>query len=149
MVTKQDVLALMDETEAVYLATVGDKGPRIRALENLRRADLYPAASRHCRAAGFTVYLATSAASDKVREIRANVAVALYYCVPANHKGAMLSGRADVLDDPELKRSLWSEGWSAFWKGAGDPDYVVVRVAAEEVSGWWSGAPFRLEPDAR
>lgn len=146
MVEKLEVLKLMDEAEAVYLATIGETGPRIRALENLRRADRYPDASRFCRNAGFTVYLATSGASNKARDVCANPSVALYYCVPASYEGAMLSGRAEVLDDPGLKIALWSEDWRAFWSGPEDPDYVVIRVNTKEVSGWWRGKPFSVSP---
>ena len=87
------------------------------------------------------MYLSTSLASDKVREVRANPAVALYYCDAENFHGVMLSGRAEVLDDPELKLALWSPDWSIYWPGgASDPDYVILRIAASDVSGWWSGA---------
>ena len=146
MVSKQDVLDLMNEADAVYLATIGETGPRIRALVNLRRAELYPGASRICRTDDFTVYLSTSAASDKVREMRANPAVALYYCDADRFQGVTLNGRAEVLDDADLKRALWSDDWRMYWpQGDGDPDYVVVRVKAEAVSGWWGGKPFKLD----
>ena len=146
MVSKQDVLNLMNEAEAVYLATIGETGPRIRALVNLRRADRYPGASKTCRTDDFTVFLSTSAASDKVREIRANPAVALYYCDAERFHGVTVNGRAEVLDNPDLKNALWSWDWRVYWPdGASDPDFVVVRVKADEVGGWWSGKPFRLD----
>ena len=149
MVDRQEILKLMDEAEVVYLATIGEKGPRIRALENLRRADQYPDASKFCRNAGLTAYLATSGASNKARDVRATPSVALYYCKPGSYQGVMLSGRAEVRDDADLKKALWSEGWRAFWAGPHDADYVVIRMEAEEVSGWWSGKPFRVEVNAR
>jgi len=146
MVTKREILELMNEADAVYLATIGDGGPRIRALVNLRRAELYPAASKICRTDDFTAFLATSGASDKVREIRANSAVALYYCDTDRFHGVTLNGHAEVLNDAGLKQALWSADWSVYWpQGAGDPDYVVVRVKPEAVSGWWDGKPFRLD----
>lgn len=147
MVDKNSVLKLMDEAEAVYLATLGETGPRIRAMVNLRRADLYPGASRACRSDDFTVYLSTSSASDKVREIRANPAVSVYYCDPNSYHGVTIAGRAEVLSDPELKKALWSEDWRVYWpEGDRDPDYVVVRLKPDDISGWWAGKPFRLDP---
>lgn len=146
MVDKRQVLALMDEAEAVYLATIGERGPRIRALVNLRRADLFPGPSKIARADDFTVYLATSLASDKVRDIRNRAEVSLYYCEPKTFHGVTLNGKAEVLDDPELKKALWSWDWRVYWpRGANDPDYIVVRVKPDEISGWWSGSPFTLE----
>lgn len=146
MVDRKQLLALMDEAEAVYLATISGKGPRIRALVNLRRADKYPGASKTARTDDFTVYLATSAASDKVQDMQANPAVALYYCKPEHYQGAMLSGRAEILDDPKLKKALWSPDWRVFWpREAADPDYVVVRIKTDEISGWWQGQPLQIE----
>jgi len=142
---KPQVLALMDESEAVYLATISEKGPRVRALVNLRRADLYPAPSRTARTDDFTVYLSTSRDSDKIREITADPRVSVYYSEPNNYRGVMLCGLAEILDDPALKAALWSDDWSIYWPdGAANPDYVVVRVRPDEIRGWWGNKPFTL-----
>lgn len=146
MPDRNDVLKLMDESDAVYLATVGDGGPTIRALVNLRRADRYPDASKIARAAGFTAFLSTSLDSTKIRDIRANPVVSLYYCDPARFLGATLNGRAEVVDDPALKKALWSWDWRVYYpRGADDPNYVIVRVVTETVIGWWRGQPYRLD----
>ena len=147
MVGKRQVLKLMDEAEAIYLATMGEKGPRIRALVNLRRRDLYPGPSKICCTDDFTAFLSTSLASGKVRDIQANPAVALYYCEPTAFHGVTLTGQMEILTDPELKRALWSADWRVYWpRGASDPDYVVLRLKPDTVEGWWRGRPFRLEP---
>jgi general stress protein 26 len=146
MVDKQLILGLMDEAEAVYLATVGEKGPRIRALVNLRRRDLYPGPSKICCTDDFTAFLSTSLASGKVRDIQANPAVALYYCAPQTFHGVMLAGQMEILTDIGLKHALWCDDWRIYWpSGADDPDYAVLRLKADEVTGWWAGAPFRIE----
>ncbi|HEY0283032.1 MAG TPA: pyridoxamine 5'-phosphate oxidase family protein [Rhizomicrobium sp.] len=145
MPEKNQVLALMDAAEAVYLATIGEKGPRIRALVNLRRRDLYPGPSKTCRTDDFTAFLSTSMASTKVRDIRANPAVALYYCAPNQFHGVMLSGKMEILTDTELKYALWSDDWRIYWPtGTDDPDYAVLRLKADEVTGWWGSTPFRI-----
>lgn len=143
---KSAILNLMDEAEAVYLATVAEKGPRIRALVNLRRSDHYPGPAKFACTGGFTVYLATSLASDKVQEIRANPSVAVYYCTPRNFHGVMLSGVAELLDDAELKKALWSEDWRIYWPdGDTNPDYIVLRIKPDEIRGWQGSMPFTLE----
>jgi general stress protein 26 len=145
MPDKQQILELMDRADAVMLATAAEKGPRIRALVNLR-ADRYPGPSKTARQEDFTVYLSTSRASDKVREVAANPAVALYYYDAGRFHGVMLAGKAEVVDDPELKKALWCDGWRIYWPdGAGNPDYVIIRIKAEEIRGWWGSEPFRLE----
>ncbi len=145
MVSKDEILKLMDESEAVFLATVDGTSPRIRALVNLRRSDLYPNASAFCRSQGTTLYFSTSGASAKVREIRKNPAASVYYCDPGKTRGITLSGEMEILTDPELKRALWSDDWRIYWSGSQDPDYVVLRMKPSFIAGWWGSEPAQVE----
>lgn len=141
-----NVLHIMDLAEVVYLATVAGPGPRIRALVNLRRRDLFPGPSQTACTKDGTVYLATSGASDKIAEIKANPAVAVYYCIPRQFDGVMLGGRAEILTDADLKEALWSDDWRIYWPdGYSDPDYVVVRIKPDEIRGWRGVSPFVQE----
>ncbi len=143
------VLSLMDEADAVYLATIDGATPRIRAMVNLRRSDLYPAASAVCRKEGFTVYFSTSLGSGKVRELRANPRASVYYCDPKRFQGVMLSGRVEILTDPALKMALWSDSWRVYWpQCASDADYVVLRMKPEQATGWWGTTTFHFEVTA-
>jgi len=147
MIEKQELFEVMNRAEAVYLATADGAVPRIRALVNLRRRDLYPGPARFCQAEGFTVYLATSAASDKARELRANPQASVYYCEPGRFHGLTLTGPVEILADPELKKTLWDESWRIYWpSGAEDPDYVILRMRPLEASGWWGTRPFQASP---
>ncbi|HEX9105833.1 MAG TPA: pyridoxamine 5'-phosphate oxidase family protein [Longimicrobiales bacterium] len=145
MTDRAAVLEMMEGCPVVYFATVDGTEPRIRALENLRRPDRYPELSGFCGEQGFTCYFTTSVASDKVRQLRANPAAAAYFCDPAHVHSAMVTGKAEVLDDPELRRRLWSDLWRIYWTGWDDPDYIVVRLTAEDVRGWWGTSAFALE----
>lgn len=148
MTDQERVLELMDEADAVYVATVSGGLPRIRVMANLRRPDLYPEASGTCRNLGLTAYFPTSLASTKIRDIRENPAVAVYYANPAKIRGVMLSGRVEILTDPCLKKALWSDKWLIIWPaGADDPDYAVLRFAPARAEGWWGDAPFEFEVD--
>jgi general stress protein 26 len=138
-------LALMDESAAVCLGTVDGAVPRLRALWNLRRQSRFPSAAEFCRKQGLTAYFATSASSSKVREIQRNPAVSLYYCDAENVRGVMLTGRAEILADAELKRALWHDSWRVYWSGAADPDYCVLRVTPTEAAGWWGTSPFHFQ----
>ncbi len=73
------------------------------------------------------IYLSASAASSKVREIRANPTVAVYYCDPGAVHGISLSGRMEILSDPELKRELWDDSWRIYWPAG--PDDVVKTLS--------------------
>lgn len=146
MSDREAVLEMMGEAGAVYLGTVSEGAPRVRALLNLRRREGNPGASDFCRNQRFTCYFATSAASDKVREIRADASVAVYYSDPDQTHGVELRGRAEILTDAELRRTLWQEGWRIYWRGgAEDPDYVVLRLIPTQASGWWGSARLQLD----
>jgi general stress protein 26 len=146
MIDKQAVLEMMNEAEAVYLGTVSDGAPRVRALVNLRRRDMEPRACEFCRTEGFTSYFSTSLASAKVSEIRANSSAAVYYSNPTLTRGVELRGRVEILTDPAIRETLWQKEWSIYWPGgADDPDYVVLRLVPDHAAGWWGTAPFHLE----
>ncbi len=144
MFDREQVLELMTQAQAVYLATIDGPLPRIRALSNLRRSDLYPASAAFCRAEGFTCYLATSAASSKAAQLRSHPEASLYYSDPDSVRGIMLSGRMEILTDQQLKNTLWDDAWRIYWSGPADPDYIVLRLKPVEASGWWGARPFRL-----
>lgn len=140
---KAEILAVMDESPAVYLATVGPSGPAIRALVNLRRAADYPGIADTARRDGFTVYLSTSRRTQKVREIEADPRVSLYYCIPARFEGVTLTATARIDDDAGLRRALWCDDWRVHWpRGLDDPDYCIVRCVPERLFGWHGSAAF-------
>ena len=94
------------------------------------------------------MHLATSAASDKVRELRTNPQASVYYCEPGRFHGLTLTGPVEILTDPELKKELWAEGWRIYWpSGADDPDYVILRLQPVEASGWWGSRSFQASPE--
>ncbi len=148
MIERAAVLELMATSPAVYLATSDGARPWIRALVNLRRADLYPGPSAFCRREEFVCYFSTSGASSKVAAVRAHPGVAVYYCDPERTRGVTLGGEMEVLHEPDLKRALWDESWRIYWSGPDDPDYVVLRLRPTEASGWWGTAPFHLDAEA-
>jgi general stress protein 26 len=146
MVARESVLELMNQAGAVFLATVDGSSPRIRAMVNLRRRDLYPSAAAFCQRQGFTCYFTTSLSSGKVRELRANPQAAIYFCDPERVHGAMLTGLVEILDDPELKKTLWDDSWRIYWPaGPDDPDLVILRLAPALATGWWGTTPFTFE----
>ena len=138
---KQPCLELMETAEAAYLATLDPSGaPHIHAVSNLRRKEEFPALAPLFQGHqdDFLVYITTSTSSNKVQQIRANPAVSVYYCRPLEFHGVMLEGLAEVIDDLELKRTLWQPAWEQFWTGGpADPDYSVVRLRPRRASGWW------------
>lgn len=90
-----------------------------------------------------TIWLATSAGSRKVAQIRKNPEVHLTTGVFDPHIAMpylQIEARADILDDQETKKAVWSDYLTRVFSGPDDPDYVVCRIT-----------PYRIEwqPESR
>lgn len=143
---KQRCLELMETAEAACLGTLDASGcPHIRAVSNLRRKQEFPGLApwfqKHQD--DFLVYVATSASSQKIRQIRASPAACVYYCVPSQFHGLVLKGLIEVIEDLGVKRALWQPVWGKFWPGGPqDPDYALLRLRLRQASGWWEDQTF-------
>jgi len=146
---KQKCLELMETSEAAYLGTIDASGfPRIRAVNNLRRKEEFPGLVPFFQPHrdDFLVYILTNTSSNKMRQIRANPAVSIYYCQPREFHGLMLEGLVEVVEDAGFKRSLWQPGWEMYYPGGPeDPDYAVLRLRPLRASGWWETATFAFD----
>ncbi len=146
MVGETEILELMNRAQAVFLASNGEEGPSIRALVNLRRADIYPGIADVARRDGFTVYLTTSRKSRKVQEVIADPRVSLYYSLPERFEGVTLNGSAVLDEDEDLRRALWCDAWRIYWpEGLTDPDYCVLRFTPQAIFGWRGTTPFHYD----
>jgi general stress protein 26 len=79
------------------------------------------------------VWIATNPATRKVREIRADGRVTLFYA-DAPHGYVTLIGRATLVSDPAEKARRWKDDWAPFYKdrNRGD-DYQLIRVVPSRV----------------
>ena len=131
-IARQQSLDLMKTSPAAYLSTIDEHGfPQIRAMVNLRNSEQYPSVvelfKNHDR--DLLVYISTNTSSNKARQIRANPKVAFYYCIPEQWRGLMLGGEAETLEDIELKRKIYQEGWEIYFpEGPGDADFALFRL---------------------
>jgi general stress protein 26 len=82
----------------------------------------------------FTVWIATNPVTRKVKEIRDDGRVTLFYADPAAQGYVTLIGRATLVGDPVEKARRWKDDWQAFYKDRnhGD-DYQLIRVAARRI----------------
>ena len=142
-------LELMALSEAAYLATVdGDGRPHIRAMLNLRNRIQYPklAALFSEHVDDLLVYFTTNMSSPKVAQVRANPAVAVYYCEPAKFHGLMLRGDVEIVDDPKVREALWQEGWENYYPGGpNDPDHAVLTLRPSVANGWHGEGKFQFD----
>ena len=118
---KQQALELVDRLRYAVMGTFDERGAgSLRAMTKIENEGLT------------FVWFATSEGSRKVRQLRQNPRTTLYFSDSRGKLGVTLFGRAEVLQDPLLKQRVWRPGFRTFWaQGSDDPDYCVLRFAAE------------------
>lgn len=81
-----------------------------------------------------TIWFGASLNSRKVQEIRRASQVTLAYHYAQENAYAILSGVAQVVTDPTLKRNYWREGWQAFWPGGPESEeYVLIKFTPAQI----------------
>lgn len=148
---KRQCLEVMATAPAVFITVVGEDGfPRTRAMLNLRNRKQYPnhvhLYAQHDE--DFMVFVSTNTASKKREEIEVNPRVGLYYSLPESFLGFSLIGHAEVVNDLEIKRAVWVDGWEQYYRETGtpeDPDYTLLRILPVEARGWLAGTKFQFE----
>jgi len=145
-------LDLMASSGDVAVATIDADGlPQARVMFNARNRDRFPALvplfKGHDR--DFLIYLGTNTSSPKIRQLRADPSIAVLFADPPRYHSLMLSGRAEIVEDPAVKKALWQEGWEIYYPGGpDDPDYTVIRLRPVKGKGWRAGAAFEFAVDA-
>src|SRR6266850_4197645 len=76
------------------------------------------------------VWLATNPKSRKVREIRRNPRVTLYYFVREDQAYVTISGRARIVRDARQKAKHWKDEWKDFYP---DRQYLLIAVKPEKL----------------
>lgn len=87
--------------------------------------------------AGERLWFFMSRSSDPVSELGVDPKVNVSYADPGKDAYVSVSGTARLLDDPAVKRRLWSkmnEIW--FPKGIEDPDLALVCVEVDTAEYW-------------
>jgi general stress protein 26 len=133
---------IMGRAEMLSLATRGGEPyPMIRALFNLRNPGQFPGLVAFFADKGLAVYLGTNTSSAKVGELAEESWASVYFMIPGEFKGLMLSGRA--VPDETAREQLWVDGWDRYYpQGRHDPDYTVLRLDPVRARGWYAGEPF-------
>jgi general stress protein 26 len=135
---------LMNRAPVIFMATVDIEGlPQVRAVENLRCIKKFPHPAKvllEHEDDSLISYLSINTSSKKLRQVKNNPVIALYYSIPDEYKGVMLRGKAEILDDQEFKKKLWVEGWEKYYpKGHDDPDFTILKVRPNWVKAWYRG----------
>lgn len=137
---KRFSLDVMRSADHAFVSTIDEEGlPQTRVMFNLRNEEQF-ASLRAVFAEhedDLLIYLGTNTSSEKVDQIRANPAMCVCFSVADKFHSIMLAGRAEIVEEQEVKESLWQSNWTMYYPGGPtDPDYTVVRLAPRKGKGW-------------
>ena len=117
---------LIDDLTFCVAATQGEDGNvSARVIQPMRVQD------------NWTVNTITNRRCRKVREIEDSGRMTLLYEHDQDKSYVCLVGQAEIVEDLELKRSIWTEGhyrWNP--KGPEDPDTVFIRLVTDRIELW-------------
>ena len=79
-----------------------------------------------------TFYFSTNTSSEHVKQYSLNPRASVYFYKRfMGYKGALLKGSMEILNDDDVKRTLWEKGDEKYYPGGvTDPDYCVMRFTA-------------------
>jgi general stress protein 26 len=97
-----------------------------------------PMAVRPARDEG-AIYFLTDVDAAKAHEIRRNESICLALADNKGQKYVSITGHAEILDDPDRVKEIWSIYDKAFWPDKNDPRIRILRVTPESAE-FWEGA---------
>ncbi len=138
----ENVISIIKKSQAAYLATVTHEGlPEIRALLNLPNAAKYKkldGKALKVEDGKLVMYFTTNTSSNKVKRIRNNNNVALYFCQPNLFRGVCVNGIMEEISDMEVKKDFWQKNWTMYYpEGYTDPDYALLKFTSTKIEGWY------------
>jgi general stress protein 26 len=146
---KRVSLELMEIVQDAYLSTIDGNGfPQTRVMGNLRNKE-------QCRIAeklfaehneDFLIYMLTGHSSDKMRQIRANSRVSVYFCNSAQFHTLLFVGKTEEIDDLDLKKRIWQDEWKIHWPGGPeDPEFIMLKLLPAWAKGWYKEGAFEFK----
>jgi general stress protein 26 len=97
-----------------------------------------PMALRPAREEG-AIYFLTDADAPKAGEVRSKNTVCLALADNKSQKYISITGHAEIIDDRDRVKAIWSIYDKAFWSDKEDPRIRILRVTPESAE-FWEGA---------
>ena len=121
---KEEIMAFIQKQKTAFVASVDEEGfPNIKAMFMPRKIE------------GNSFYFSTNTSSMRAQQFMKNEKASIYFYQRSRYRyeGLMLTGRMEVLQEPEIKKEIWRAGDTLFYKqGVDDPDYCVLKFTAEK-----------------
>ena len=139
----------MQQAKAAIVTTIDENGmPHTRSMFNLRNTEQWPRLvalfKKHEK--DLTILLTTNTSSNKVKHLKENQAVSVFYVIPDEWQGVMFGGHMEIVEDDDVKKSLWHDGWEKYYPtGYNDPDHTVLKLVPDYAEGWNQSSKFAFE----
>lgn len=122
MITRQQVIEFINRQNAALVASVDEDGfPNVKAMFVPRKIE------------GNSFYFTTNTSSMRTQQFLKNPKACIYFYNKGRFKyeGIMMVGTMEVLQDEAVKREIWRDGDTMYYKqGVTDPDYCVLKFTA-------------------
>src|SRR5947209_7550727 len=82
------------------------------------------------------IYFLADAKSHKEEEIRSNPNVGLAFADAGDQKYVSVTGRAEISNDRQKIKELWTLPSKAWWDNADDPSIRVLKVTPKDAEYW-------------
>jgi len=120
---KEEVLALFEDFQKVFLTTVEGGQPRVRPVVLICLDEKY--------------WVTTGTSSAKVKQIRENPKIELCLDLQKEEKGGYVrvAGTAEIVEEKQTKTKIAErcEFFSRHWKSVDDPEYTLLEICPVEV----------------
>lgn len=81
----------------------------------------------------FTIWMGTNPKSQKVKEIKSNSKVTLYYFDKEDPGYVTIQGTATLVDSQKVKEKFWKEEWKNFYKDR-KTNYLLIKVVPSKLN---------------
>lgn len=78
------------------------------------------------------IWFGSNPKSRKVEEIRQDPRVTIHFAAPKGDGYVVLKGRAYIIDDRDLKKKYWKEGWEEFYPDR-EASFTLIRVVPDRL----------------
>lgn len=116
------MITFIQKQKVGFVASVDEDGfPNMKAMFVPRKID------------GNCFYFTTNTSSKRSQQFMKNPKSSIYFYSKGRfvYEGIMLTGTMEVLLDENLKREIWRDGDTMYYKqGVTDPDYCVLKFTA-------------------
>lgn len=119
---EQTIGNMLDKNSVVYVGSIDECGyPNVKAMFAPRKREGIE-----------KLYFTSNLSSLRAHEFSSDDRACVYVCDRRFFRGAMLTGKIEVLTGADIKSEIWKTGDEMYYSGGvTDPDYCVLAFTAE------------------